>query len=59
MIEGSLARRYSKALFQLARDGGQEEAVGGEVEQFHADYSRSELQPVLTKPTSWISTVLS
>ena len=50
MIEGSLARRYTKALFQLARDGGQEDAVGVEVEQFYADYSKSALQQVLTNP---------
>ena len=50
MTEGSLARRYTRALFQLARDAGQEEAVGVEVEQFHSEYSRSELQPVLTNP---------
>ena len=30
MIEGSLARRYTRALFQLAREGGQENAVGVE-----------------------------
>ena len=34
MIEGSLARRYTKALFQLACDAGQEDAVGVEVEEF-------------------------
>jgi F-type H+-transporting ATPase subunit delta len=56
MTEGSLARRYTKALFQLARDGGQEEAVGVEVEQFHSDYSRSDLQPVLTNPAFPVDT---
>lgn len=50
MTEGSLARRYTRALFQLARDAGQEEAVGAEIEQFHSDYRGSELQPVLTNP---------
>jgi len=50
MIEGSLARRYTKALFQLAREAGQEEQVGQEVEQFYAAYSASELQGVLTNP---------
>jgi F-type H+-transporting ATPase subunit delta len=50
MIEGSLARRYTRALFQLAREAGQEEQVGQEVEQFHAAYSGSELQGVLTNP---------
>ena len=56
MTEGSLARRYSKALFQLARETGQEEAVGAEVEQFHADYSSSDLQPVLTNPAFPVET---
>ena len=50
MTEGSLARRYTRALFQLAREVGQEEAVGSEVEQFYADYSRSDLQSVLSNP---------
>ena len=50
MIEGSLGRRYTKALFQLAREAGQEEQVGQEVEQFYAAYSGSELQTVLTNP---------
>ena len=44
MIEGSLARRYTKALFQLAREAGQEEKIGQEIEQFYAAYSGSELQ---------------
>jgi F-type H+-transporting ATPase subunit delta len=50
MIEGSLSRRYTKALFQLAREAGQEEIVGQEVEQFYAAYHSSELQTVLTNP---------
>ena len=50
MIEGRLARRYSTALFQLAREAGQEEQVGQEVAQFHAAYRDSELQRVLTNP---------
>jgi F-type H+-transporting ATPase subunit delta len=50
MIEGSLARRYTRALFQLAREAGQEEQVGRELEQFHAAYSGSDLQGVLTNP---------
>jgi len=56
MTEGSLARRYTRALFQLAREAGQEEAVGVEVEQFHADYSRSDLQAVLTNPAFPVDT---
>jgi F-type H+-transporting ATPase subunit delta len=50
MIEGILARRYTRALFQLAREAGQEDQVGQEVEQFYAAYSGSELQGVLTNP---------
>jgi F-type H+-transporting ATPase subunit delta len=50
MIEGSLSRRYSKALFQLAREAGQEEKIGQEVEQFYTAYSGSELPQVLTNP---------
>jgi F-type H+-transporting ATPase subunit delta len=50
MIEGSLARRYTKALFQLARDAGQEEVIGRQVEEFFAAYSGSNLQTVLTNP---------
>lgn len=50
MIEGSLARRYTKALFQLARDAGQEEAIGQQVDDFFAAYSGSDLQTVLTNP---------
>ena len=50
MIEGSLSRRYTKALFQLAREAGQEEKIGQEVEQFFAAYNGSELQQVLTNP---------
>jgi len=56
MIEGSLARRYTRALFQLARDGGQEDAVGVEVEQFYADYSNSALRQVLTNPAFAVDT---
>jgi F-type H+-transporting ATPase subunit delta len=50
MIEGSLSRRYTKALFQLAREAGEEEKVGQEVEQFYSAYSQTELQQVLTNP---------
>jgi F-type H+-transporting ATPase subunit delta len=56
MIEGSLGRRYSKALFQLARDAGQEEKIGQEVEQFYAAYLDSELQQVLTNPAFSVDT---
>jgi F-type H+-transporting ATPase subunit delta len=50
MIEGSLSRRYTKALFQLAREAGQEEKIGQEIESFLAAYTGSQLQTVLTNP---------
>jgi F-type H+-transporting ATPase subunit delta len=50
MIEGSLTRRYTKALFQLAREAGLEEQIGQEVEQFNSAYANAELQTVLTNP---------
>jgi F-type H+-transporting ATPase subunit delta len=50
MIEGSLSRRYAKALFELAQEAGQEEQVDQEGEQFYAAYSGSELQGLLTNP---------
>jgi F-type H+-transporting ATPase subunit delta len=50
MIEGSLSRRYTKALFQLAREAGQEEKIGQEIESFLGAYTGAELQKVLTNP---------
>ena len=50
MIEGRLARRYSTALFELAREAGQEDQVGAEIAQFYAAYSGSELQSILINP---------
>jgi F-type H+-transporting ATPase subunit delta len=50
MIEGTLSRRYTKALFQLAREAGQQDKIGQELEQFYAAYSQTELQNVLTNP---------
>jgi F-type H+-transporting ATPase subunit delta len=50
MIEGSLSRRYSKAIFQLACEAGEEEQIGREIEQFLAVYNNSDLQKVLTNP---------
>jgi F-type H+-transporting ATPase subunit delta len=50
MIEGRLARRYATALFQLAREAGQEEAVGQEIAEFQKTFSASELQSILTNP---------
>jgi F-type H+-transporting ATPase subunit delta len=55
MIEGSLARRYTKALFQLAREDGREEQVGQEIEQFHAAYTGSDLHGVLPNPAFGVS----
>jgi len=56
MIEGSLSRRYTKALFQLAREDRQEEPIGREIEEFHASYSTSELHKVLTNPALAVDT---
>ena len=50
MIEGSLSRRYTKALFQLAREVGQEEKIGQEIESFLGAYTDAQLQKVLTNP---------
>jgi F-type H+-transporting ATPase subunit delta len=51
MIEGSLSRRYTKALFQLAQEGAQEEQIGRELDSFLAAYAGSPLQAVLNNPT--------
>jgi len=50
MIEGSISRRYSKALFQLAQEEKREEAIGQEIEQFLNAYANSPLQTVLNNP---------
>jgi F-type H+-transporting ATPase subunit delta len=50
MIEGSLSRRYSKALFELARESGQEESVAEELERFLSTSTESPLGPVLSNP---------
>lgn len=50
MIEGSLSRRYAKALFQLALEQKREEVVSEEVERFRAAYVSSPLQTVLNNP---------
>lgn len=47
MIEGSLSRRYAKALFQLAVEAGREEEVGQEIGRFAAAYSGSPLHRVI------------
>jgi F-type H+-transporting ATPase subunit delta len=50
MIESRLGRRYSRALFQLAREAGEEEQIGRELEEFFAVYNESDLREVLTSP---------
>jgi F-type H+-transporting ATPase subunit delta len=50
MIEGSLSRRYSKALFQLAREAGQDEVIGEQLASFLAAYDGSPLRTVLSNP---------
>ena len=50
MTEGSLGRRYAKALFQLAREAGQEEKIDQELEQFYRAYSESDLRQLLVNP---------
>jgi F-type H+-transporting ATPase subunit delta len=50
MTAGSLGRRYAKALFQLAREAGQEEKIGQELEQFNIAYTQSDLKQVLVNP---------
>ncbi len=56
MIEGVLSRRYSKALFQLAGEAGQEEEVGREIEQFLVAYSSSDLHMILINPAFGVDT---
>lgn len=55
MIEGRLSRRYTRALFQLAREAGAEEKIGQEIDQFFSVYSGSDLQKVLINPTFNVS----
>ena len=50
MIAGSLSRRYTKAVFQLAREARQEEKIGQEIESFLGAYENPLLQTVLTNP---------
>ena len=50
MIEGSLSRRYSKALFELAQEQKQEEAIGQEIDHFLVAYTNSPLPTVLNNP---------
>ena len=50
MIEGRLSRRYTRAIFQLARETGVEEETGRELEQFFSIYRGSDLEKVLINP---------
>lgn len=50
MIEGSLSRRYAKALFELALEDGREDEIGQQIERFVAAYSTAPLTTVLTNP---------
>ena len=50
MIEDSLSRRYSKALFELARESGQEESIGDQLEMFLSASTESRLGAVLSNP---------
>jgi F-type H+-transporting ATPase subunit delta len=50
MIEGSLSRRYAKALFQLAVAENKEEAVAAELQSFAEVYAQPELNGVLNNP---------
>lgn len=48
MIEGSLSRRYAKALFQLAAEAGREEEVGQEISRYAEVYTTSALFRVVS-----------
>ena len=50
MIEGSLSRRYAKALFQLAVAENKEDAVAAELQSFADVYAQPELNGVLNNP---------
>lgn len=51
MREGSLSRRYAKALFQLAEENCREEETSQEIERFLAAFTASPLQAVLNNPS--------
>ena len=55
MIEGSLSRRYAKALFQLALEDRRLDEVAQEIERFVAAYSESPLVTVLNNPAFGLS----
>jgi len=50
MIEDSLSRRYSKALFELARESGQEESIAEQLERFSSTSTETRLGAVLSNP---------
>lgn len=50
MIEGSVSRRYAKALFELAVEERREEEIGREIDQFVTAYAGSLLPTVLNNP---------
>jgi len=51
MREGSLSRRYAKALFRLAQEDHREEEIGREIEIFLTAYTSSSLPAVLNNPS--------
>ncbi len=50
MIQGSLSRRYAKALFQLAVAESKEDAVAAELGRFVEAFANPELNQVLNNP---------
>ena len=50
MIEGSLSRRYARALFQLVVEERREEEGGHEIERFVAVFEDPVLNSVLNNP---------
>lgn len=50
MIQGSLSRRYAKALFQLAVAANREDAVAAELARFSEVFVQPELNGVLNNP---------
>jgi F-type H+-transporting ATPase subunit delta len=56
MTESRLSRRYTRALFQLAREAGAEEKIGQEIDQFFSVYNGADLQKVLINPAFAVPT---
>lgn len=50
MIPGRVGRRYARAIFQLAVEARQEDAVGEEMQSFLGSYTGSPLSAVLNHP---------